>query len=254
MMGPVFTCSIDDGHPADMKTAELLHKHGLNGTFFIPIKNCEGDAVLTSSQIRELGRRFEIGSHTYDHCYLKTVDIWQAYHQIYDGKKELEDLLGNPVNGFCYPGGRYRRRDVELVRACRFTYARTTMNLCFEPGAQPYEMPTTVQFYPHDRAVYLRNFAGSGNWFKRVNGLRLALQYDNWIERLYALFDHACTYGGTFHLWGHSKQIDDLSAWHDIDAFFRHVAERVAVQNRLNNEQLAARTLWTSQVQVAKSA
>ena len=243
-MGPVFTCSIDDGHPADMKTAELLNKHGLNATFFIPIRNCEGDAVLTHGQMRELGRRFEIGSHTYDHCYLKKVDIWQAYHQIHDGKRQLEDVLGAPVNGFCYPGGRYTRRDVELVRACRFTYARTTMNLCFEPGDRLYETPTTIQFYPHDRMVYLRNFAGSGNWPRRIDGLRLALRHENWIQRLYAMFDYACRNGATFHLWGHSKQIEQLNAWHDLDVFLGHVAQRVARQNRVSNEQLAARALW----------
>lgn len=235
----VFTCSIDDGHPSDLKTAELLHKHGLNATFFIPIRNCEGDDVMSDAQIRELGRRFEIGSHTYDHCYLKKVDIWQSYHQINDGKKRLEDILGSAVNGFCYPGGRYRRRDVELVKACSFTYARTTMNLCFDPGRRIYEMPTTLQFYPHDRQVYLRNFAGSGNWHKRLDGLRIALQHGNWITRLYAMFDHACSQGRTFHLWGHSKQFGELGAWHDIDAFFAHVASRVAVQDRLSNEQLA---------------
>jgi hypothetical protein len=252
-MDPVFTCSIDDGHPSDMQTAELLHKHGLNGTFFIPIRNCEGDEVLSDTQIRELARRFEIGSHTYDHCYLKKVDIWQAYHQVYDGKKQLEDLLGGSVNGFCYPGGRYRHRDVELVKACRFTYARTTMNLCFDAGDRPYEMPTTLQFYPHDRAVYVRNFVASGNWHRRVDGLRLAMQHENWIRRMYAMFDHACGNGGTFHLWWHSKQIDELNAWHDMDAFFKYVASRIAMPDRLNNEQLAARTAWVPGTHVAES-
>lgn len=224
-----------------MKTAELLNKHGLNGTFFIPIRNCEGDAVLADAQLREIGRRFEIGSHTYDHCYLKKVSLRQAYHQIHDGKKELEDVLGMRVNGFCYPGGRYRQRDVDLVKACGFAYARTTMNLCFDAGSKPHEMPTTVQFYPHDRAVYCRNFAGSGNWFRRIDGLLLALQHENWIARMYALFEYACTRGATFHLWGHSKQFDELGAWDEIDAFFGHVAARVAIHNRLNNEQLVAR-------------
>lgn len=228
-----------------MKTAELLHKHGLNGTFFIPMKNCEGDEVLSDAQIREIARSFEVGSHTHDHCYLKNVDIWQAYHQINDGKARLEDLLGTPVNGFCYPGGRYRLRDVELVRACRFTYARTTMNLRFDAGRKPYELPTTVQFYPHDRDVYFRNFAGSGNWFRRLSGLRIALEHDNWIMRLYALFDHACRTGGTFHLWGHSKQIDELNAWHDIDAFFAHVAERISIQDRMSNAQLVSHAIAT---------
>lgn len=240
-MGAVFTCSIDDGHPSDLKTAELLHKHGLHGTFFIPIKNCEGDEVLSDANIREIGRLFEIGSHTRDHRYLKNVDIWQAYHQINDGKKYLEDVLGSAVNGFCYPGGRYRTRDVELVKACCFTYARTTMNLCFDAGTRPYELPTTLQFYPHDRAVYFRNFAGSGSWLRRLAGLRLALAHDDWITRLYALFDHVCWHGGTFHLWWHSRQVEELGAWDEIDAFFGYVAERIPMQDRLRNEQVAAR-------------
>jgi len=238
---PVFTCSIDDGHPLDLKTAELLEKHGLYATFFIPIRNCEGDSVLGVTGIRQLARRFEVGSHTYDHRYLKTIDVWQAYHQINDGKKRLEDVVGARVNGFCYPGGRYRRRDVELVKACGFTYARTTMNLCFDAGEKPFEIPTTIQFYPHDRAVYLRNFVGSGNWFNRTTGLRLALVHEDWIRRLYAMFDHACRTGGVFHLWGHSKQIEQLAAWRQLDDFLRHVASSIPRTACMTNEQLAAR-------------
>lgn len=253
MMSPVFTCSIDDGHPLDMKTAELLNKHGLNATFFIPIRNCEGDAVLNDAQIRELGHRFEIGSHTYDHCYLKTVDVREAYHQIHDGKRKLEDLLGTYVNGFCYPGGRYGRRDVELVKACQFTYARTTVNLCFDAGSRPYEMPTTVQFYPHEAGVYLRNFAGSGYWHRRIGGLRLAIRHAHWIRRLYAMFDHACEVGGTFHLWGHSKQIEELNAWQEIDAFFKYAAARVSPTARLSNEQVAARVALIDGTRIVES-
>lgn len=252
-MSSVFTCSIDDGHPLDMKTAELLHKHGLNATFFIPITNCEGDEVLSDAQMRELGRRFEIGSHTYDHCYLKSVDVREAYHQISDGKNRLEDLLGTRVNGFCYPGGRYGRRDVELVKACQFTYARTTVNLCFDPGNKLYEMPTTMQFYPHDAAVYLRNYVGAGNWLRRLGGLSLAIRHPNWIDRLYAMFDHACENGGTFHLWAHSRQIEELNAWGEIDAFFQYAAARIAPTERLNNEQLAARVPLMQESRIMES-
>jgi peptidoglycan/xylan/chitin deacetylase (PgdA/CDA1 family) len=251
-MGPMFTCSIDDGHPLDMRTAELLHKHGLGGTFFIPVRNREGFNVLSGSQIRELGRQFEIGSHTYDHCYLKNVDIWQAYYQVAEGKKHLEDVIGKEVIGFCYPGGRYRQRDVDLVRACGFKYARTTVNLCFDTGSRPYEMPTTVQFYPHYRGVYVRNFIAAGHWLQRQAGLRLACQHQHWIDRLYALFNYACEHGGTFHLWAHSSQIDELRAWNELDALFAHVAKSIPVQDRVNNAQLAARVFSATGASVAE--
>jgi peptidoglycan/xylan/chitin deacetylase (PgdA/CDA1 family) len=240
-MGVAFTCSIDDGYPSDMKMAELLHKHGLNGTFFVPVKNREGFEVVSPTQMREISRHFEIGSHTFEHCYLNSLDLLQARYQVIEGKKRLEDLLGTGIAGFCYPGGKHRQRDVGIVKAAGFKYARTVMNLRFDAGDKPFEMPTTVQFYPHDSTVYLRNFATSGDWLKRHEGLRLAVHYQYWIDRLYALFDYACTRGGAFHLWGHSKEIDELNAWREMDRFLAYVSGRTAAPDRLNNEQLAAR-------------
>jgi peptidoglycan/xylan/chitin deacetylase (PgdA/CDA1 family) len=247
-MGAVFSCSIDDGHPSDMKMAELLEKHGLTGTFYIPITNCEGFDVLTHSQVREIERHFDIGSHTHDHRVLNDVSIREAKYQIIEGKKRLEDVLGKKIHGFCYPRGQYRRRDVEIVQECGFSYARTTVNLCFDTGRKPFEMPTTIQFYPHDRAVYLRNFAKSGNWLKRQDGLRLAVQYPHWIDRMYALFDYTCAHGSVFHLWGHSCDFDQLNAWCELERFLSYVATRIAVEDRLTNEQLVSRYFLAPQL------
>jgi peptidoglycan/xylan/chitin deacetylase (PgdA/CDA1 family) len=239
-MSAAFICSIDDGHPSDLRMADLLDKHGLNATFFIPVRNREGAPVMPAQQIRELAQRFEIGSHTYDHCFLKGVRIEEAHFQITEGKSRLEDMLGHRVDGFCYPGGKYGPEHADMVQSAGFRYARTTMNLCFDAGGSPYEMPTTVQFYPHDRSVYLRNFAKSGHWLRRGDGLRLAMWHKDWIARLYSLFNHACDRGGVFHLWGHSKDVDELGAWEQLDRFLAHVAGRVAVRDRLDNGKLAA--------------
>ncbi|WP_019140838.1 polysaccharide deacetylase family protein [Noviherbaspirillum massiliense] len=240
-MGVVFTCSFDDGHPSDMKTADLLQKHGLKGTFFLPVTNWEDGEVMARPQILELARHFEIGSHTYGHCYLSGASAAEARYQISEGKKHLEDVLGKRIAGFCYPGGKYRQRDIELVKTAGFTYARTTMNLRFDAGDKPFEMPTTIQFYPHHRSVYFRNFARLGEWAKRQDGLLLALKYPHWMDRLYALFDYACEHRVAFHLWGHSKQFEQLNAWRQLDDFLAYVASNVAVQDRLSNEQMAAR-------------
>lgn len=243
-MGAVFTFSTDDGHPSDMKMAELLDKNGLNGTFYVPITNREALPVICQSQIRDIGRRFEIASHTYDHCYLKNVDLVEANRQITEGKNRLEELLGKPVAGFCYPGGSYREAHVELVQSAGFKYARTTMNLCFDAGFNRFEIPTTIQFYPHTKAVYFRNFFKAGRWNKRTGGLRLALQHTDWLERIYALFDYACKQESVFHLWAHSIDINRLNAWNDLDRFFAHVAQKVAVQNRLTNQQLVSKEFF----------
>lgn len=243
-MAAVFTCSTDDGNPSDMKMAELLCKHGLNGTFFVPIFNREGPPVLKKSQLLEISARFELGSHTHDHCYLRNMSLSAANEQIISGKRHLEDMVGHAVEGFCYPGGKFTQAHLALVKAAGFLYARTTTNLCIDPGTCPFEVPTTIQFYPHSKGVYLRNFLQSGRWDKRAHGLYLALLTEDWIERIYALFNYCCERGGVFHLWAHSMEIDQLDAWRQLDGFLAYVASRVQQENRLSNRQLAERAIY----------
>ncbi len=239
-MAPVFTYSVDDGHPADLKMADLLAKHGLHATFYVPLKNCEGLPVLSAAEIRTVGQAFEIGSHTFDHRYLNTVCMAEAAHQIESGKHSLEAVLGHPVAGFCYPGGKFTYRHLALVRRAGFLYARTTVNLRFDRGNSPFEMPTTIQFYPHARGVYLRNFLQFGNWNSRKAALVLALSTAHWLDRIYLLFDHACQHDGAFHLWAHSHEIERLALWQELDDFLAHVASIVAPADRKDNRGFAA--------------
>ena len=242
-MVAVFTCSADDGNPLDMRMAELLCKHELNGTFYVPIYNREGPPVLNKRQLLELSARFEIGSHTHDHCYLKHLSPVEASYQINAGKRQLEDLVEHTVEGFCYPGGKFKRSHLALVQEAGFTYARTTTNLCTDTGTCRFELPTTIQFYPHTKSVYLRNFFQAGRWDKRAHGLYLVLSNENWIERIYALFNYCCACGGTFHLWAHTSEIDQLGAWQQLDRFFAYVATRIPPEKRLSNRQLAQHLL-----------
>ena len=241
-MAAVFTCSIDDGSPSDLKFADLLDKHDLKGTFYVPITNREGFDVIPEATIKKISQSFEIGSHTYDHCYLVDVNSVEARRQIVEGKDKLENFIGKEVPGFCYPGGKYSKKHVTMVADAGFQYARTTMNFRFDTGTNRFEMPTTCQFYPHAKNVYLRNFIKSGAWSKRKAGLRISLQCNDWIERIYRCFEHASNKGDVFHLWAHSREIDALDAWGELDRFFAHVATKVAVKDRLSNAGLAARS------------
>jgi hypothetical protein len=240
-----FTCSVDDGHPSDMKMAELFDRHGLTASFYIPVKNREGMPVMSAAQMRELSACFEIGSHTLDHCYLANISPPQARYQILEGKQRLENILGKSVSGFCYPGGKYRQKHIALVKQAGFSYARTTTNLCFDAGTNRFEMPTTCQFYPHAKSVYLRNFIRGGQWHRRQSGLYAALSAGNWLDRMYALFEHARKTEAVFHLWMHSHNIDDWNIWSELDAFLAHVASHVSPDQRISNGQLAARVFAT---------
>lgn len=240
MNGPRLTLSVDDGHPLDLRVADLLERHGLQATFYVPIQNDEGPPVMSAAHVRRLAQRFEIASHTLSHRFLATLDDDAARAQVVDGKHALEDALGAPVQGFCYPGGRYRRRHVAMVREAGFAYARTTQNLRLDAGRLPFEMPTTLQFYPHPRAVLARNLLSQGNRVARLPGFLAAMSGDDWLERSYRLLALAGSHGGVFHLWFHTLDLERFGLWTALDCFLARAAERVPAAARLSNGALAA--------------
>ena len=108
MRNAIFTLSVDDGHPLDMRMADILLKHELQATFYVPVKNCEGHPVLRPPALRELSTNFEIGSHTLSHKFLKNIQIVEALYQINSGKKR----------------GAFRRLE---RRSCFFHYSSIVM-------------------------------------------------------------------------------------------------------------------------------
>ena len=208
----IILSSWDDGHPNDLRVAELMGKHGLNGTFFIPIGNCEGMPVLSARAMRELGQCFEIGGHTIDHVYLDRVTEAELTRQVSEGKRGLEEILGACVSGFCYPGGRVTPAAIAAIRSAGFTYARTIKNLLFDTIGDPFEMPTTIQFFPHTKYTYISNYLRYGQYIRRFGGMKIAFQNSGHLCRLRELALECARRNGVFHFWGHSWEIEELSA------------------------------------------
>ncbi len=234
----LFTTSWDDGHPLDARVAELLSRHGFQGTFYVPLSNREGLPVMPPGEIRRLGQGFEIGSHTLDHCYLTTVDAAEARRQIVEGKNQLEQLLGHGVSGFCYPGGECTLKIRQMVVDAGFDYARTCATFRRTLPADPFGMPTTIQYHPHTRSVLVRNFIRQGEWGQSTGLFSIAVARGNFMSRLQAMLDQVCLHGGVFHLYGHSWDFDGFDGWRQLDGFLRYAAERIPAERRLSNREV----------------
>lgn len=231
----LFTTSWDDGHPLDLRLAALLHRRGFAGTFYVPGNNREGRPVLGSNKLRELDGEFELGSHTQDHCYLTTVSDQAARRQIWQGRASLEDALGHGVDGFCYPGGKFRPAHRAMVEAEGFRFARTTCNLCLDTGTHAYERPTTLQFYPHTRAVYMRNLIRYGRPLARSRLGLMACASSNLLGLLKASLLLAVRSDGVFHIWGHSWELELFNGWNLLDEFLAFASDHVDAPNRVHN-------------------
>jgi len=250
----LFTTSWDDGHPLDMRVAELLHKHGLQGTFYVPGRvapggccNPEGFDVLPAAQLRQLATEFEVGSHTLDHRSLNSLPPEVARYQIAAGKRWLEDQLGRRVAGFCYPNGHHDATVRDLVRDCGFAYARTTEDLRGDLGGDPFQMPVSLHLYPRRRMDVIRGFVREerrrlreGRWLRRLPVFAAAISKDDFEARFRRLVDRVCARGGVFHVWGHSWEIERIGAWTLLDNVLRYAAQCVPRAARVTNEALVA--------------
>lgn len=213
----VITTSWDDGHVLDLRVAERLAKHGLPGTFYVlPSAN---RSTLNDAQLRSLSSQFELGAHTLDHTYLTEVPDAEVRRQVKGSKDWIEHLTGKACPVFCFPGGRYFRRHLEMVREAGFAGVRTVELLSTNfPRKQNgvSVLPTTVQAYPQSRWTYLKNAAKRG----RITSLRtvaLRAPRGDWVKIAERLLRHVKEHGGVFHLWGHSWEIDALQQWGQLE-------------------------------------
>jgi peptidoglycan/xylan/chitin deacetylase (PgdA/CDA1 family) len=235
-----FTTSWDDGHPLDLRIAELLTSYGFRGTFYVPRRNREGRSVLSRRELALLGAQFEIGGHSYDHVRLTELPPDEAAHQVHAIKAALEDELGRPIAGFCYPRGAHDAAVRQLVRAAGFRYARTIENLWLAGPTDPFQLPTTLQLYPHSRVTYVKNLARGGHLFARARSAEVVLRGRPLGEVLRALLDRALVANGVFHLWGHAWELEEHGLWGELEAFLAYARDRVPHAQRVDNAALIA--------------
>lgn len=221
----IVTTSWDDGDPASLRIAELLSKYGAKGTFYIPNRNSEGRPVVAEPEIRALARAFEVGGHSIDHVVLTRLRSDEAERQIVENKRWLEQLTGERVEGFCYVRGRFNRTVKDLVKQAGFEYARTVETLRPDLASDLFEVPTTIQFFPHGRHVYLRNFVRKPRPLARAKLLCAALAEADLSRRVSRLVDVCARAGGCFHLWGHPWEIEEQNLWSELEDVFKRLAD-----------------------------
>ena len=233
------TISVDDGHPTDFKSAELLARYGLKATFYIPARNPERE-VMTGDQVREIAAIFEVGSHTLNHRPLKHAGREEARAEIENGKTWLEDLTGGKAVSFCYPQGKFHSETIELVRQAGFLGARTCMfNLNGYPE-NPFVWGVSTHAYSHSiitqirHALLERNFRGLSN-FAVVHNFA-----HDWAKHFSHAMDFVEQHGGVAHLYFHSWEIDDQNHWSKLKNLLESISQRKRLV-RVTNGDLFAR-------------
>lgn len=237
------TTSWDDGHPLDLRVAELLAKYGLRGTFYVPKTGEHG--TTPTARIRELHGAFELGAHTLHHVVLTRATDQQARQEIASSKSWLEDNTGSPCLLFCPPQGRYTGRHVEMIRSAGYLGLRSTELLSLDfPRRQAglLQMSTTLQAYPHRPTVLVKNAikrAAFANLWRFV----LHGRSPGWPELAQSLLLHALNRGGVFHLWGHAWDLEQTGQWQRLEEILRFMSWFASQAPPLSNGQICQRAL-----------
>jgi peptidoglycan/xylan/chitin deacetylase (PgdA/CDA1 family) len=126
--------TFDDGYRDFRTTAlPLLREHGFTATVFVLAGRLGGDngwehagpvkPLLTRAEVREVAAAgMEIGSHGLRHRELPAVPEDELGAEVAESRAVLEDLVAEPVTGFCYPYGACGPRELDAVRAAGYGY------------------------------------------------------------------------------------------------------------------------------------
>lgn len=218
----IITTSWDDGHPLDIKLLELLEKYNLKATFYIPLTNPE-NPVMAKNAMREISSFQEIGAHTLNHAYLNGLNDNDAEYEITQCKVLLEEIIGKPIDAFCFPGGKFSDRDLLLVKKAGYLFGRTTKLMAIS-NTQFKLMNTSVQAYNHSSITLLIHCILNFNippiqrncFFMKYNKNFLKLAEHYILKNIES--------NSVFHVWGHSYEIERYNLWKQVEDLFKLIS------------------------------
>jgi len=139
----------DDGVEDDIRLCELLRAKGAKASFNLNpglhysqrghswrYNDCKDVLRLAKPELRTVYDGFTIANHSMTHPWPTRIPLAAWQREVEDGRKQLQDIFGQPVLGFVYPFGDTNVATTEVVRAAGHVYARTCANAtpCFPPA------------------------------------------------------------------------------------------------------------------------
>lgn len=245
----LFTTSWDDGSVHDLKVAEILSRHGMQGTFYVPEKfdgtggkYASYDRRLSEDEIRSLAVTHEVGGHSLTHRRLALLPPDEADYEIQASQRFIEKCTGAPAKMFAFPGGVYNESLIESTQRAGFIGARTTKKLIIDQaGANGFLLDVTLICQPFP---FRQTDEAHFYWRKILDPLRgytprqWALSWQSLARRW---FTKALREGDYFHLYGHSWELEQYGMWQELDSFLTFVQAHDDVAYASNSEVIQSR-------------
>lgn len=94
-----------------------MNKYGFKGVFFIMTVSINRPGYMTKAQIKNLSDNgHSIGVHSWDHNPITKYKGTAWDIQLLNPKKQLESIIGKPVNYFAYPSGVWDKAGIAKLK------------------------------------------------------------------------------------------------------------------------------------------
>jgi peptidoglycan/xylan/chitin deacetylase (PgdA/CDA1 family) len=166
--------TFDDGFQ-DFYTsaAPVLQRWGLPATIFLATGYCgrtngwpgqpdwvDQQPLLNWQQVVELARLgFSFGAHSVNHPALPGLSVAEAQQEITQCKAQIEERVGQPVEFFCYPYGRWNPLVRNIVNQ-HYKGACATIARAVDASSDRFALPRADAHYVRQGALFRMLFTG----------------------------------------------------------------------------------------------
>jgi hypothetical protein len=146
-------------------------------------------------EVKEIYKNHEISCHTATHPFPKFLPKEGLIKEIYEDRRDLDEIARYPVRGLSYPFGEYSADVIETFRALGMEYGRTVK------ATGSFGIPVDFMQW-HPTAHHKNDIMNKLSVFKTT-------------ERPFLML---------FYVWGHSYEFDRDNNWSLIEEFCKEAS------------------------------
>lgn len=163
--------TFDDGCETDLITAApILREAGFHATFYVTAGLLDQPGYLSTAQLKDLSSTtFEIGCHSMTHAYLDDLQQPDLRREILDARKKLEDLIGEKVEHFSCPGGRYSANALAVVKESGYRSLATSHARANSLSTDPFQLGRVAIMRTFNLDFFQKICTGDALWKMRFS-------------------------------------------------------------------------------------
>jgi peptidoglycan/xylan/chitin deacetylase (PgdA/CDA1 family) len=188
--------TFDDGNRSDLECARLLAGHGFDALFFIATDYLGQPGYLQRDDVAELRRLgMTIGSHGHRHLQLTSLSDVEVTDELTTSRAILEDIVGQPIEHFSFPGGAYDDRVVAMSRRAGYQYLFTSdwgLNRAAQLSARLLRRTSILNHLDSDQfdnVLHQRNYFARQLGFKAKEWMKKRLGQGRYVQIRQVLLD-----------------------------------------------------------------